>query len=268
MAKKKKPAANPARGFATTSIASKPKAIEKKAEEGETPTEAKDTNEAPESKTQSKFPTSEEPKAKELHELSPEELTEQLERNELQQLLEKHGSKVRREISRLDSKLRTDSRVLRGQAQHISLKKWLPQELVNEILDLMKKEKQDAGQTAKQQNSSKALSEEDTVIRCWTLMETLHDFGIAEDDITKAIGALLKNPPSPDSGSYIWGFKESLDYLSLELDEKNLPNYEQRRARGPLISADASSTQHTASNTPFGSGAVTPVDSSQFVNHT
>jgi ATP-dependent RNA helicase DHX29 len=83
MAKKKKPAANPARGFATTSIASKPKA-EKPPESAailpkeETPVSLPVVSSAPKEDSLKHVPQ------------TPEELEAQLERDELQLLVEKH----------------------------------------------------------------------------------------------------------------------------------------------------------------------------------
>jgi ATP-dependent RNA helicase DHX29 len=86
MAKKKKPAGNPARGFATTSVASKPKveksAVDAAAKES-VPAPSKDVPnvasvDAPAAKT-------EEPAKKEVTQ-TPEELEAQLERDELQLL--------------------------------------------------------------------------------------------------------------------------------------------------------------------------------------
>nr|GFD56608.1 hypothetical protein [Tanacetum cinerariifolium] len=50
---------------------------------------------------------------------TPEELEAQLERDELQLLVEKHAAKVRRESRRQVTKFETDRRVLRAQSHHM-----------------------------------------------------------------------------------------------------------------------------------------------------
>ena len=92
MAKKKKPAGNPARGFATTSVASKPKpektaadvpakqvvqAPDKESATAPEPTHAPTTSQTAEAPKPEVAPT-------------PEELEAQLERDELQLLVETH----------------------------------------------------------------------------------------------------------------------------------------------------------------------------------
>ena len=258
MAKKKKPAANPARGFATTSIAKKPRP-EKEEDSYSAPREkSKDERlETPKSGPESNVSATKDSELKELHKLSPEELEEQLERNELQLLVETYGPKVRRDVNRLNSKLRTDGRVLRAQSHGISLRQWLPEELMVQVLDLFRKEKHEARQSAKRNPGSKALSEEETVIRCWTLLKALLDLGVPREHAFRAIAEVLKNPPNSDSSSYVWGFKASLDFLALELEEGDLPSFDGKKARnGPAI--EGASCQGTAISTPLSSRPVSP----------
>ena len=137
--KKKKAPANPARGFATTSIQSKSRTDQTPVDSADvsgvaTPSTKPETPTAPgESDTKgSEVPS----KERELHELSPGELESQLETAELQQVVEKHAAKVRKETSRQVSRLQTEKRLLRGNADFLSLRGWLPDELMLEIHDL------------------------------------------------------------------------------------------------------------------------------------
>lgn len=260
MAKKKKPAANPARGFATTSIASKPKP--------ETNTE-KETRDAPPSENanvESIKPLQEDrvadpqsSKEKELHELTPDELTEQLEHHELQLLVDNYGPKVRREVSRLDSKLRSDSRVLRSQAQDVCVRKWLPEELMSEIFDVIRKEREDARKVPVQ-SGARNTSEDDLLFRCWTLWEALLDFGIPLESVKNAVSAVIDSPPPDEPGGYIWGFRESIDLLALELEEEQLPSYDTRKSRAALQNIVASN-DNSAINTTAESIEATPESS-------
>jgi ATP-dependent RNA helicase DHX29 len=264
MAKKKKPAANPARGFATTSIASKPKPtvdVEKPPSNVVLP--SKDAE--PPSNTgvqRTNLATSEKPKEKDLHELTPDELTEQLERNELQRFVDTYGSKVRREVSRLDSKLRTDNRVLRSQAEAVSLGKWLPEELMTEILETIRTERNDANKIPSKSNASNQ-PEELLLFRCWTLWESLVDFGVPRDSVGQAVRAVIENPPQQDSGPYIWGFKESIDLLALDLDETSLPPYDERKSR--VFQSTPSSMENSGINTSTESATVSTETSPRYV---
>lgn len=246
MAKKKKPAANPARGFATTSVASKPKAN-------------KDVDIASASSTSMVEPAGgaevisvppkdlqitelrlDEPSAK-THELSPEDLEEQLERNELQLMIEKHGPKVVKESSRQISKVQTDRRVLRGQAQDLHTREWLPEELMLQILDLTKDDVSRGNYSREQNGKSKSISEEDSVVKFWALYRTLSEFGVSPEHIQKVIRQLVVNPPSNDSSGQLWGFSEALDLIALECEEHELPSFN-RRLQSTAERSAASST--------------------------
>jgi ATP-dependent RNA helicase DHX29 len=227
--KKKKPASNPARGFATTSIASKTKAETANVEPEEVPTE--------------EFPTTVENQQNESvpvvgsgsagsilaqQGLTPEEFEKQLEESELQVLVEKHAQKSKRDALRQQTRLETDRRVLRGQAENLNTRKWLPPELMEEILDLVKGEGRYSGQTLESSNISKHLSEEELTIRLWTLQQSLVGAGFIEDKISQALQYVLDISDKIGLGNKdtIWGMEESLDWLSRECSRKELPDYE------------------------------------------
>lgn len=135
--KKKKPTANPARGYATTSLISKTK-LENETETASTGNSGiatpEKTSTPAESKDSGTKNVGADPK---LHELSPEALEAHLETSELQAFVEKHGPKVKKESTRHAQRLRTERRVLRSQADFLSVKPWLPNELMEEIINLI-----------------------------------------------------------------------------------------------------------------------------------
>ena len=261
MAKKKKPAANPARGFATTSIASKPKPEidDDKSTTTKTPQPSKngDTH-APAVTQDDSAVKSTKLKERELHELTPEELTAQLEHNELQMLVETLGPKVRREVSRLESKLRTDGRVIRSQAQDVSLRKWLPEELMIEVLDAIKKDRNEALR-APMPASARSTSEDDLVLKCWTLWEALLDFGVQLEHVKYAVATVIERLPADDGGSYVWGFRDAIDLLAIDLEEAELPSYDARKSRATITAA--SSHDNSVVHTPAESVPATPESS-------
>lgn len=230
--KKKKPASNPARGFATTSIASKQKAEASNVEPDPAPT--------PELST----PLEEEsaPAARSGAEglnltqktLTPEEFERQLELSELQVLVEKYAQKSKRDALRQKTRLETDRRVLRGQAENLNTRKWLPPELMDEILDLVKAEGRFSGQTLESSNTLKQCSEEELTIRLWTLQQSLLGAGFVEEKVGLALQYVLDISDKIGGGNKdaIWGVEESLDWLSRECSREELPDYEnwQRKA--------------------------------------
>ena len=195
--KKKKTPVNPARGFATTSVASKPKPEKRSEKAGPEPnggavaesvsgSEAKahdDTKELPNKPTTKN--------GKDLHEQTPEELEEQLEKDDLQLFVEKHAAKVTRESARQLAKVQTDCRVLRAQAQYLGTDQWLPDELIQEIIDFARREELE-GDQSDHTSSSKAVSEEDTVFRLWSLLRTLTSLGIPKARIFSLLNTLLR----------------------------------------------------------------------------
>lgn len=232
--KKKKPASNPARGFATTSIASKPKVEIAEPEELPTlSTESQPNTEVTDS-TKSSTPKPEGSVAGK--ELSPEEFEKQLEESELQILVEKHAQKSKRDALRQKTRLETDRRVLRGQADTLITRRWLPPELMEEILDLIQTETRFAGQ--ENVNTSKPVSEEELTVRLWTLQQALVGSGFWEDKVILALRYVLDISEKITSGNKdaIWGMEESLDWLARECPREELPDYESWQRRGAMPS--------------------------------
>ena len=239
--KKKKPAANPARGFATTSVPSKSRADPAEATDGAAEA-SKKGDAAPPSKgaappSQTDNATKTTSSAAPTKELSPEEFERQLEESELQLLVEKYAQKTRRDALRQKQRLETDRRLLRGQAESINAKKWLPPELMDHILDLIQAENRFAASSTTSENSAngKLLPEEELTIKLWTLQQTLASAGFAEDKIQPALQYVLdiSTNISGSSKDSIWGLDEALDWLARACAPDDLPDYEKSlRAAG------------------------------------
>ncbi|RDA90510.1 hypothetical protein CP533_0837 [Ophiocordyceps camponoti-saundersi (nom. inval.)] len=226
--KKKKPAANPARGFATTSIASKPRP--------ETDTKspsAKDVdvskakqeaaNGAPTSATTQQQKPSEAP-------LSAEDFERQLEESELQLLVEKHAPRAKRDAQRQRSRLETDRRLLRGQADTVNIPKWLPQDLFDHVLDLIEAETRFSASSISSENagSGKMPPEEDMIFRLWTLRQTLDSVGFPEPRIEAVLLHIIDIAPhvSAATKDSIWGLDEALEWMARQCSPDELPSYE------------------------------------------
>jgi ATP-dependent RNA helicase DHX29 len=225
--KKKKPAANPARGFATTSVASKPKPDKKE----DTPTEALENETGVATEVSESIQVQgDDPKAprttKDDHQVTPEELEAQLELDELQLLVEKHAAKVRRDASRQMTRIQTDRRVLRAQAQPLATRDWLSADLKDAMIDLAKLETGDLNQISGHQSFLKSMPEEEGTLKLWTLRQALTDLTFSPNRVEQALKWLCAHPVNADSAPYIWGLQECLEFLALECDEEQLLPYE------------------------------------------
>ncbi|ELQ39414.1 pre-mRNA-splicing factor ATP-dependent RNA helicase PRP43 [Pyricularia oryzae] len=261
--KKKKPAGNQ-RGFATTSIASKPQvrvidpAEAQPSADGSKPGSAP-PNAAPQaggsadSSAGTQAPNGSGPQ-QQKQELTPEEFEKQLEESELQLLVEKHAAKVRRDAQRQRNRLETDKRLLRGQAESLNTRKWLPPELMEQLLELIKGESRYAASgLASETSSGKMPSEEDLTIKLWTLQEALSGSGFPKDKVPALLQHILDIAPSISApkGDSIWGLDEALAWFARECDNDELPNYEKSaKMNGKPLD--------TPFDTPLPSGATTP----------
>ncbi|TPX16559.1 uncharacterized protein E0L32_003853 [Thyridium curvatum] len=265
--KKKKPAASVARGFATTSIASKPRADPTEAAADNTAEAAGKARDAPPAAKGSGPSPAAAPAAAGApqngekarapgQDLSAEEFEKQLEESELQLLVEKHAQKTRRDAQRQKSRLETDRRLLRGQAESVNARKWLPPELMDHVLDLIQAEGRFAASSVASDSvsSSKMLAEEDLTIKLWTLQQTLEAAGFLGERIQSVLKYVLDIAPNVNAGNKdsIWGLDEALDWLARECQNDDLPGYEAKAGAGSKSQVD------TPVDTPLPSGATTP----------
>lgn len=236
--KKKKPAGNPARGFATTSVASKPK-VEKSAVDTAA-TEESVSAPSKESAAVSEAATPalkvDEPVKQEVTQ-TPEELEAQLERDELQLLVEKHAAKVRRESRRQVTKFETDRRVLRAQSHHMTVHDWLPNEILDTIISLAQTESNDSNRRQGQQQSLlKVMSEEEAMSKLWTLNLTLRDLGFSHEQIEPVLRWLCADAAGIDATSSVWGLQEALEWLALDQCEGHSFSYEESKPKQQTVS--------------------------------
>ena len=230
--KKKKPASNPARGFATTSIASKPKLEANESEPAPTSQPSLTPQNTQEDVTQAVMPGGRVIGAA-LENLSPEEFERQLDNSELQVLVEKHAQKSKRDALRQKTRLETDRRVLRGQAEPLNTRKWLPAELMEEILDLIKAEERLTGQGTDSAVQFKPPSEEELTIRLWTLQQSLIGAGFPDSKVNSSLEHVLKisEKVGASSKEAIWGMDEALDWLARNCLRDELPDYDNWRRK-------------------------------------
>ncbi|KAG9825662.1 ATP-dependent RNA helicase A, partial [Aureobasidium melanogenum] len=235
---KKKVASNPARGFATTSIASKPKPEKKDADTSNEPSEKQSSVSTPaaaekspqsaqqgQDQAQQASNNNKSSADRELHELSPEELEARLELSELQSFIEQQGPRVRKESARQVTRLKTDRRVLRGQADLLNIREWLPEELMQQIIDLALDETSSTSAPSSTP-ANKRLSQDELLSKVWQLSITLADLDVDEDQVRKVLQHILVSPPSEENGGLIWGLSEALDWLALHSEPGQLLDYD------------------------------------------
>jgi ATP-dependent RNA helicase DHX29 len=226
MAKKKKPAGNPARGFATTSVASKPRPEKSvsDAAANEAVLSTSKENAAATVPTPQAVAPSVISKAEVVQ--TPEELEAQLERDELQLLVEKHAPKVRRDSHRNVLKFQTDRRVLRGQSHSMTVHDWLPSEVLDSVIALAQAESNDSNRRQGPQSLLKTLTEEDAMSKLWTLDLTLRELGFASHHVLPVLKWLCANAAAVDSSANIWGLQEALEWLALDHCEGHSFSYQ------------------------------------------
>nr|POE93609.1 putative helicase c15c4.05 [Quercus suber] len=239
--KKTKPTANIARGFATTSIQSVNK-LKSEDTTGTTCTETSDAStpqpatgtEAPVAASTSSVSTAES-KVREhavqrqLYELSPEELEVQLDISELQQLVEQNAPKVRKESVRQISRLQTDRRVLRGQAEFLSVKDWLSDELMQQVFELTLDEHAAEQLTARR----KRPDVPELLSKVWTLRSCLLDLdlNLSPSRIEEVLGHVVSHPPASEISGVAWGLPISFDWLSLHCNPEELIEYDAQKPK-------------------------------------
>ncbi|KAI6248545.1 ATP-dependent RNA helicase DHX29 [Erysiphe necator] len=223
--KKKKPLSNPARGFSTTSIASKPKAVLPYSPEIELSNKLVTNNVNSNSNPNLRPETVETPE--EVRNVTAEEFEKSLEESELQMLVEKYAEKSKKEVKRQILRLETDQRILRCQAEVLHTKKWLSTDLMNEILQLIKAEGRFSGY-GNTSNSAKQASEETLTIYLWNLQQVLVDSGFLQEKVLLCLRHILciSDRIRVTSKDMIWGLEEALDWLSRECIKEELPDYE------------------------------------------
>ncbi|KAL4925908.1 putative ATP dependent RNA helicase [Aspergillus undulatus] len=253
--KKKKPAANPARGFATVSVPSKVKSTE--SSEPSSTIESKSVSESdrqtPAEPTQ---PTPSANDAPSLTNYTPEELERHLEDAELQILVKKHAAKCKSDAVRQAAKLDTERRVLRQQAVPVNLLEWLPSDVVSSILALAEAEEQ--GLSPQSVRDKRPVPEDELCTKVWVLRDTLLKLGFPENRVEEALKHVLvyfAGNFTISNREVVCNLDEALEWLAMHCESEELPSYTQtlgqRKDTDKNISwiSDQSSGQSTPKST-------------------
>jgi ATP-dependent RNA helicase DHX29 len=228
--RKKKPASNPARGFATVSVPSKPKVAESSTVSSTVESSvvvSEDEKTSKPAETQQPQPDSS--KEQSLQNLSPEELEKHFEEAELQILVDKYAWKSKNEAIRQVSRFETERRVLRSQANVLSLNEWIPQEIQDQVLALVQKD-QDHLETPPERDLD-AGKEEELITRLWTLKDAIQGLGFSGDRIEPLLKYIITyySGFSNNSKSVNWNLEESMDWLALQCAPTELDPYDKKK---------------------------------------
>ncbi|KAI4148651.1 MAG: hypothetical protein LQ341_001511 [Variospora aurantia] len=223
--KNKKPANNPARGFATVSTASKSKSVNESATDDIASQSVPDQDHVPQDSTNSRVIVE-----KEVHQLSPEQLEQHLEESELNLFLEKHGERVKRDVSRQINKLQTEKRLIRAQAEPLQLRSWLSPEIMGLVVEAIEAEQPVEG-TASELHGVSDTQGDGLKLKIWTLQQVLCQLGFPYDLCLECLHHLLyvmqdaAKRERLEGKDSIWGLECSLDWLALHCKPQQLPSY-------------------------------------------
>ncbi|KAL9109000.1 MAG: hypothetical protein Q9227_006240 [Pyrenula ochraceoflavens] len=227
--KKKKPAPNPARGVATTSVPSKARvAVSEEAkvdEQGPSSHNGNQTNVPLSESHQSTIPEHH-VGSKTTQEMTPSQLEEHLEQAELQSALEISGSRARKDAHRVATRLQTDRRILRPQAAYLDMT-LLDASIKNEILELERAEQQ-LSKVGHAISQTDLPPEIDQCMHLWTAQLVLEQLGLYYND--DALRHLLTSAPVTEKviKDLLGSINECLDFIALFSGEADLREYDRR----------------------------------------
>ena len=227
MAKKRKPVSNPARGFATVSAPSRPKAQEVSSDPDHP--NASDANNVGQEEGCDATPIGAPSVAnstndpKEISALTPQQLEEHLEDAELENLVLEYGEQSKRDALRQVTRLETERRTLRAQAIPLETGGWLSQTLMDKTLDLQKSEL-----TAKSRYDLSSMnvtaSSDEVLIKLWTLQQVLRSLQVPLETKVLRYASRAVIDFAASYRDHIWGLNESFEWLSLSAEAEDLPS--------------------------------------------
>ncbi|KIW97056.1 uncharacterized protein Z519_02448 [Cladophialophora bantiana CBS 173.52] len=247
--KKKKPTANPARGFATTSLPSKSKTVDEPDQalvnvNDESLVAGTDTKLTARLDDEHAAPNSGKPSEHglKIQDMTPEEFEAHLEESELETMLSKYANRCIADARRQVVRLETERRQLRPQAHRLSTYNWLPEETINDVFGM------DVGDTNAVFPASRgvrtSVDEEKLSVDLWSLERVLVSLNFPSVSLAVAyiteIALLGQLTVTPDSLS---GLPEALQWYASKGPATELMNYEQTTGTKTGLSGDSTPLQ-------------------------
>ena len=226
--KKKKPAANPARGFATTSVPSKPKAASDVDEQSLQATQHQTPNSSDDERANDAviLPDKQASTEKNVVDMTPEELEQHLEQSELQYLVETHATRVKSDAARQVARLENEKRQLRQLADRISISE-LNEQLMEEILPSASPSLV-AVTAANHSNVTKlTIDEDDLLLKLWALREVLMRLQMPSiDQALSHVLTILQTGITFPADDYLPGLGASFMWYARTQNPADLPDHE------------------------------------------
>lgn len=244
--KKKKPASNPARGVATTSLPSKAKVEAESTQDEATENygrqdEIQILREMPVGSKESNI------QAATINEMTPEDLERHLEEAELQELVEGNSVQSQKDSTRQATRLETERRTLRVHANKLSTSSWLSEDSVKELLDSSQEDQRQIILHGSTSDASKV--ESDLTIKVWSLKRLLESLGLPRsDEALKHVLRLAHIDAVGDDKDYIWGLPDSLEWYGHNADRLDMTFYESVDARSVADSRSPSVSRPVTPN--------------------
>lgn len=228
--KKKKPVANPARGFATTSLPSKPKILDSATPPAQAPEHAdKQTDSGPAnndvSADSTKMLSYKVSRGKELGEMTADELEEYFEHERLHLLVEQNSVRVKADAARAVSKLMVERRQLRSNAEKLTVASWLNEELVDLVLAAQSTTASPPFRTDVAPHQ--ADFDTDLILQLWTIERSLDALKLPKvGEALEHLVRLRQVCSFQKSGEYPSGLLELLEWYAFTGESNLLQNYD------------------------------------------
>ena len=227
--KKKKPAANPARGFATVSVASKVKAPDPLDEtDAGTAAEAvrgdASVNKLPDPYPEAATAGQNSGNATKIEDMTPEELEAHFEDSELQSLLDTHSTAGKSDAARQVSRLLAERRQLRAQAYKLNSHSWLEDDTIDKVLHASA-----TSPPTLNTSTSNAVSTNDSkrLVDLWILQRVLSALRLGRvSDVIKQIVLLAVEGHVATETGLVWGLAEAFDWYARHSSADELPDYD------------------------------------------
>lgn len=238
--KKKKPSANPARGFATVSQPSKAKEIAQ--HDDETPSQNKQPSadglaNGDNSVEQPKLGNNND-EVKPIEKMTPEELEAHLENAELRNLAEQNASRIKSEAVRQASRLKNERRQLRQQADQASVY-GLDDVMVDKILQNSTQTEFKPLTTSRTSNLAQ-IEESELLQKLWLLQEILHNLKVHMlDEVLTHVLYICHHLGVESGPNSVWGLEEALAWIAGFGDADNNIPYDSDQTNGADESDDA-----------------------------
>jgi ATP-dependent RNA helicase DHX29 len=224
--KKKKPASNPARGFATVSLPSKAKADDRASESEIVPAEAGNIESDSHESRVAVNMTQPLQDASSFQDMTADQLESHLEDAELQNIVEKSAERSKQIAARQIARLEAERRTLRGQAMPLETDDWLTEGIVEEIFNLNQSSEGENERPLHLPQHDKEMQQDDLLVKLWTLQQVLKLLQLPHEERVLKHVVSLTNDFMLSSKDYIWGLEESLDWLALHASLEELPSYQ------------------------------------------